>query len=173
MSIPLVDGAVAVAYPYVASLAATLHPVGGPVAVIVLGTLALRLLFLPLFRQHKVLLLVLQSPLLLVWYRVFTLPVLAGQANALLAYHFLGAALTAHLFGGPFLAFLPLLAILATLAWLTSRRLADSPAAPVAGVVRVLPYLSLVSACVLPMAAVIYLVTTQAWATALTAVGAG
>ncbi len=169
MSIPLVDGTVAVVYPYVASLAAALHPVGGPVAVIVLGTLLLRLAFLPLFRRHKVLLLVLQSPLLVVWYRVFTVPVVAGQANALLAYRFLGATLAAHLFGGPVLAFLPLFAILAGLAFWTSRRLA---ARGVKGGA-VLPYLSLVSACVLPMAAVIYIVTTQAWATGVTVLGPG
>ena len=48
MSIPFVDGAVAVVYPFVVSLATTLSPVGGAATTIVLCTAALRLLLLPL-----------------------------------------------------------------------------------------------------------------------------
>jgi len=48
MSIPLLDGAAAVAYPTVAGLAAWLHPVGGAAAAIVVCTVTLRLLLLPL-----------------------------------------------------------------------------------------------------------------------------
>jgi YidC/Oxa1 family membrane protein insertase len=50
MSIPLLDAAVATAYPAIAGLAGLLAPLGGAAATIVLCTAALRLLLLPLTR---------------------------------------------------------------------------------------------------------------------------
>jgi YidC/Oxa1 family membrane protein insertase len=48
LSIPLLDGAVAAVYPFLAQFASALSPVGGAAAAIVLCTVALRALLLPL-----------------------------------------------------------------------------------------------------------------------------
>jgi len=214
MSIPFVDGAVAVVYPFVVSLATTLSPVGGAATTIVLCAAALRLLLLPLTvaavrgersrialaprvadlrRRHGkdparlgteltqlyrdagispfagLLPLLLQSPAFIVWYRTFTAPAVAGHPNVLLAYRFLGADLSARLFSHP-LAFLPLLvaiALLALLAVRRGRRVAAATGVPApGGMLALLPFLSLLSALVMPLAAVVYLVATLAWTAA-------
>jgi len=209
MSIPLLDGAVAAVYPFVADLAAAVTPVGA----IVLCTAALRLLLLPLTRAAVrgersraalaprvaeprrrygrdpvrlgtelselyrsagtsplagFLPVLLQTPAFVVWYRIFTAPRIAGQANALLAHPFLGAALSDRLLtGGHPLVFLPLLVLLALLGWVAARRARRVAIAtgtpPPRGVLSLLPYASLLAAPVMPLAAVVYLVTTLTW----------
>src|SRR5205085_1013734 len=95
--------------------------------------------------------LLLQSPAFIVWYRIFTAPVIGGHANALLGYRFLGATLSARLFAHP-LAFVPLLLLLVVLAVIAVRRARRVSAltgvsAP-RGVWAVLPFASLLSALV-------------------------
>ena len=118
-----------------------------------------------------------QAPFLLVWYRVFTVPRIPDHTNTLLARRFLGAPLTAHLLsvsGGQLVAFAPLLLAIAGLALLAVRRagrvaaVTGSPAPT--GPSRLLPFASLLSAVVLPLAAVLYLVTTLSWSAAENAV---
>jgi YidC/Oxa1 family membrane protein insertase len=113
------------------------------------------------------------------------LPVLAQAPVFMLLFHIFGGGasgtvLGAHvLSGGPLPAFLPLLGGLVLVAWLTSRRTAmvmqvnaslAGPAAPTAAsgllarLPRILPYATIVSALVLPMALVVYLLTSTAWA---------
>jgi YidC/Oxa1 family membrane protein insertase len=107
-----------------------------------------------------------QAPVFVVLYHIF-----AGQAA--------GTVLGGHLFAGQHVfLFLALLAALATVAWLTSRRVAmltrvnaplaeqATPAAAgalIARLPRILPYATVASALVLPMALVIYLLTSTAW----------
>jgi YidC/Oxa1 family membrane protein insertase len=110
--------------------------------------------------------LLVQAPFFMVWYRIFTASQVAGQANALLAHPFLGAALSAHLFGHP-LAFVPLLLVLFILGVVSVRRtrhVATVGGAPApGGVIALLPFASLLSAFVMPLAAVVYLCTTLTW----------
>jgi YidC/Oxa1 family membrane protein insertase len=107
-----------------------------------------------------------QVPVFVVLFHIF-----AGQAA--------GTVLGERLVNGQhLLVFVALLAGLAAVAWLTSRRVAmllrvnaplTEPAPPVArsGLVarlpRMLPYATVASALVLPMALVIYLLTSTAW----------
>ena len=113
--------------------------------------------------------LLLQSPAFIVWYRIFTAPRIGGHANALLAHGFLGAGLSARLFGHP-LAFVPLLvalAVLAVAAMRRARRVAAVIGSPEpSGVLAWLPFASLLSALIMPLAAVVCLVTTLAWTAA-------
>jgi YidC/Oxa1 family membrane protein insertase len=110
--------------------------------------------------------LLLQSPAFIVWYRIFTAPVIGGHANALLGYRFLGATLSARLFAHP-LAFVPLLVLLAALGVVAVRRarrvaaLTGTPAPR--GVWTLLPFASLLGTLVMPLAAVVYLVATLSW----------
>jgi YidC/Oxa1 family membrane protein insertase len=213
LSIPLLDGAVAVAYPFIAHAASALTPIGGAAAAIVLCTAALRLLLLPLtlaavrgertraalaprvaqlrqryakdpgrlateltglYRAERVsplagcLPVLLQAPFFMVVYRTFTAPQLAGRPNALLAGHVFGVPLGTHLFGGGYpLAFLPVIAALLALGWLAARRarrVASVTGTPQpTGALGLLPYLSVLSVAVVPLAAALYLVTTLAW----------
>jgi YidC/Oxa1 family membrane protein insertase len=213
MSIPLLDGAVAVAYPLIAHVAAALGPVGGAAAAIVLCTVALRLLLLPLtmaavrgersraalaprmaqlrsrygndqarlraelselYRTERAspfagcLPALAQTPFFMITYRVFTSPHVAGQANALLSHRLFGVALSTRLIGGGhplvFVPFLVALIGLGALAARRARRLAvASGAEPPAGIVNLLPYLSVASVLVVPLAATLYLTTTLAW----------
>jgi YidC/Oxa1 family membrane protein insertase len=104
-----------------------------------------------------------QAPFFVVIYRLFVSPRLGGHANVLLAHGLSGRLFT----GGPLSTFLPLLIALAGLAWWNVRRGRRSaartggPAPP--RILMLLPFGTLVSACVLPLAAVCYLVTTTAW----------
>ena len=99
----------------------------------------------------------LQAPFFLVTYRLFASPTLAGHPNALLHSRFLGASLSAHLLGGPVWVFLPLLAMIAAFAWLAVRR------AGARGLAAGLPFGTVLTAAFVPLAAVLYLVTTTAW----------
>jgi YidC/Oxa1 family membrane protein insertase len=205
LSIPLLDGAVAAVYPFIAHLASALSPVGGAAAAIVLCTVALRALLLPLtiaavrgertraalaprvaelqrryakdqtrlaaeltglYRAERVsplagcLPALLQIPFFMVSYRVFTKP-------GLLSAHLFGVPLGARLLGGYPLAFLPVIAALVALCWLSARRarrVAAATGSPApAGLAAVLPYLSVLSVAVVPLATALYLITTLSW----------
>jgi YidC/Oxa1 family membrane protein insertase len=121
----------------------------------------------------------LQAPLFFVLYRLFTATTVAGGPNHLLSETLYGVPLGTHLSGAlaygvlspPVLAFAVLFAALAGLAWLASRRMARTALAaggspgspPAARLMRLLPYGTLLAAAVVPLAAGIYLVTTNAW----------
>ncbi|MFG3418540.1 YidC/Oxa1 family membrane protein insertase [Micromonospora sp. NPDC048063] len=121
----------------------------------------------------------LQAPVLLVMYRLFTT---ADGGTGLLDGRLAGVSLGHHLGDGLGGAVLPLfgvlLAALLALAWWTSRRMrraaaatgtvagtpTEGPGAAVLGrLLPLLPYATVLVALVLPLAAVIYLVTTTAW----------
>ncbi|MFG3711281.1 YidC/Oxa1 family membrane protein insertase [Micromonospora sp. NPDC047730] len=121
----------------------------------------------------------LQAPVLLVMYRLFTT---VDGGTGLLAERLAGVPLGHHLGDGLGGAVLPLfgvlLAALLALAWWTSRRMrraaaatgtvagapTEGPGAAVLGrLLPLLPYATVLVALVLPLAAVIYLVTTTAW----------
>lgn len=110
--------------------------------------------------------LLLQAPFFVVCFRIFTAPRIAGHGNALLSYRLFGAPLSTHLAQQP-VVFLPLLLALAALAVLATRRArtvaaaTDLPAP--AGVLALLPFTSLLSAAVLPLAAVLSLTVTLSW----------
>jgi YidC/Oxa1 family membrane protein insertase len=117
----------------------------------------------------------LQIPFFTVMYRLFTTPELAGERNALLDERFFGTPLGAHINEGGLVLFVVLLAMLTVLAWWSSRRMvlaqaanpvpADAPPgqAQVMRLMRYLPYGTVLFACVVPLAAVLYLVTTTTW----------
>ncbi|MDP9797520.1 YidC/Oxa1 family membrane protein insertase [Catenuloplanes nepalensis] len=120
----------------------------------------------------------LQVPFFTVMYRLFTTPTLAGEHNALLDERFFGTALGAHVNDGGLALFAVLLAMLTVLAWWSSRRMAlvqaanptpaDAPPgqAQIMRVMRFLPYGTVLFALVVPLAAVLYLVTTTTWTAA-------
>jgi YidC/Oxa1 family membrane protein insertase len=98
-----------------------------------------------------------QAPVFLLLFTIF-----ARQAG--------GTVLGEHLFGGHGLVFMGLLAGLTVVAWLTSRRatrLLRENVGPEEGLMarlpRILPYTTIASGLVLPMALVIYLLTSSAW----------
>jgi YidC/Oxa1 family membrane protein insertase len=142
--------------------------------------------------------LLLQLPVFSVMYRLFLSKTVAGHPNALLARDLLTTPLGSHWLtgAGPAsihgLVFLGLFAVLAGIAFLTVRA-AKSPmvastavaatvaagtvsAGPVAGqpglaaLGRILPYSTVVVAALVPLAAVLYLVTTTGWTAAERAV---
>jgi YidC/Oxa1 family membrane protein insertase len=129
-----------------------------------------------------------QAPVLSAVYGLFILGTIAGHPNLLLAEHLggvpLGTSLLALLGSGQawpgVLVFAALLAVIATTAWLSRRialRFAESQklpdAAPAEGVAAAmqglgpalswLPFITVVFAAVVPLAATIYLSTTTAW----------
>ncbi|MEU6078445.1 membrane protein insertase YidC [Micromonospora sp. NPDC047074] len=123
--------------------------------------------------------LLLQAPVLLVMYRLFTT---AEGGTGVLGERLCGVSLGHHLGdglgGGVLPVFGVLLAALLALAWWTSRRMrraaavtaavaaapAQGPGAAALGrLLPLLPYGTVLVALVLPLAAVIYLVTTTAW----------
>lgn len=120
-----------------------------------------------------------QMPFFLLLFHLFTSTSIVGRPNGLLAHDLFGAPLGAR-FLGDFGAlgvhiwiFGAVFAALAALAWLVSRRtarlaaLADpAPTGVLAWLPRVLPYTVLISAVWLPLAAVLYLLTTTAWSAA-------
>jgi YidC/Oxa1 family membrane protein insertase len=213
MSIPLLDGAVAVVAPLIADAAVALAPLGGAAAAIVLCTVVLRLLLLPLtlaavrgertrlalaprvleLRQRHgpdqrrlsaelielyrverasplagLLPTLVQAPFFMITYRIFTATRLAGHPNVLLSHGLFGAALSTRLIGGGHpLVFVPFLVALIVLGALNARRArrvaTANGAEPPAGIVGLLPYLSVASLLVVPLAAAVYLVATQGW----------
>jgi YidC/Oxa1 family membrane protein insertase len=136
----------------------------------------------------------LQLPFFSVMYRLFLSKTVAGHPNALLASKFLTTPLGSHWLTGAGLVsihglvFLGLFAVLAGVIFLAARA-ARSPvvataAAATAGAAaavtagqpglgwlgQVLPYTTLIIAAFVPLAAVLYLVTTTSWTTAERAV---
>ncbi len=131
-----------------------------------------------------------QLPFFSVMYRLFLDHTVNGAPNGLLSHNLLGVPLGSHLLSGagPFSAqgavFLGLLELIAVVAWISARaaRHAAAPGGAVPGgaaqsggaaqaaafgwLTRVLPYLTIVIAAVVPLAAGIYLLTTTAWTTA-------
>jgi YidC/Oxa1 family membrane protein insertase len=134
--------------------------------------------------------LLLQWPLLSVMYLLFRSTQIGGQPNTLLTRDLFGVPLGSHWLAaaGPVslhgLVFLGVFALLAGLCWLSVRlgRLmtaqpagaaapggAAAPAgaaAPGGALIRVLPYLTVVIAAFVPLAAGIYLLTSTSWALA-------
>jgi YidC/Oxa1 family membrane protein insertase len=129
------------------------------------------------------------TPLLLQWpfvsllYLLFRSPRVAGAPNTLLSHDLLGVPLGAHWLAGAGPAspqgavFLGVFALLAALCWLgvrLARRAApqasSAPATAAAGrqgvLASVLPYLTVVIAAFVPLAAAIYLITSTAWSLA-------
>ena len=128
-----------------------------------------------------------QWPFFSVLYRLVLTPVISGHPNALLSDQLLGVPLGSRWLAGagPFSAhgavFLGLFALLALVSWAAvrlARRFTAAAGAPgaaaaaarpggaVGGLTRVLPYLTIVIAAFVPLAAGLYLLTTTAWTAA-------
>jgi YidC/Oxa1 family membrane protein insertase len=123
----------------------------------------------------------LQAPFLSIMYRLFESTTISGKPNDLLSHSLFGATLNQHWlpvmqgavpFAPTGLVFLALFALLACVATYTVRwqnaRLATSPDTPVPGgrLMRLLPYSTILIAAFLPLAAGIYLLTTNTWTAA-------
>ncbi|AHH97616.1 membrane protein insertase YidC [Kutzneria viridogrisea] len=110
-----------------------------------------------------------QLPFFSVMYQLFLSPTVQGQPNGLLTNTLFGVPL-GHLFlTGPTLVQVGLFAAMAAVATWNSMRAAQSMKSadqPVPGgaVLRYLPYLSVVFAMFVPLAAGLYLLTTTTWA---------
>ena len=122
----------------------------------------------------------LQWPLLSVMYLLFRSPRIGNAANSLLTHDLLGAPLGSHWLGGagPVSAqgavFAGLFVLLAVIGWLSARmarRAATAGVSPATGraglasgaVARLVPYVTVVIAAFVPLAAGLYLMTTTAW----------
>ena len=118
----------------------------------------------------------LQAPVISIVYALFIRGTIGGHANALLASTIggvpLGASLVTTGVTWPgILVFVGLIVVIGAVAWMSrliARRLAiqpvDAPAmARLNGVLSWLPFITLVVAAVVPLAAVIYLATTTTW----------
>ena len=122
--------------------------------------------------------LLLQWPLLSVMYLLFRSTQIGGKPNTLLTHDLFGVPLGSHWLAaaGPVslhgLVFLGVFALLAGLCWLSVRlgRLMTAQSAgadaPGGALIRVLPYLTVVIAAFVPLAAGIYLLTSTGWALA-------
>ena len=119
--------------------------------------------------------LLLQWPLLSVMYLLFRSTQIGGKLNTLLTHDLFGVPLGSHWLAaaGPVsvhgLVFLGVFALLAGLCWLSVRlgRLMTAQSAgadaPGGALIRVLPYLTVVIAAFVPLAASIYLLTSTGW----------
>jgi len=143
--------------------------------------------------------LLLQLPFFSVMYRLFRSGSIGGRTNTLLSHRLLGAPLGGHWLSGPGplsaqgLVYLGLFALLALAIWVAARisrnaaarqaaqaqpgpgrpRLPDQPAQPggaMGMLLRLIPYVTVVIAAVMPLAAGLYLLTTTAWGAAERAV---
>lgn len=154
-----------------------------PAAILVIAlTLLVRLALHPLMRRPGLVTAIAQAPVFAIVYRLFTTPVIAGQQNLLLDQSMLGAPMAGHLLGvgipGLFVL-VGLLALIAAVAWLAVLDARTHPAtvafpvgqppevaAAAQRVQRVAPYLSLgsvVFAALMPLAAMLYLLTSTTW----------
>jgi membrane protein insertase Oxa1/YidC/SpoIIIJ len=170
------------AYTLVFAVASALSGLGGAAAAIAVCTVAVRLLLLPLtmraVRRGRPAWL--QLPVSFVLYRLFYLHQIGGHANALLGQALFGVPLGARflvgagggtgvlVFAGLFLA----LALLARWAGWWARRVALATGAPTTGLAgwirRIAPFATVLAAAFVPLAAGIYLVTTQSFTAAET-----
>jgi len=131
----------------------------------------------------------LQAPFLSVMYLLFRSPTVAGQPNDLLSHNLFGAPLGSHWLGGarPLstqgAVFAGIFALLALIGWLHARILASAvapaavgtraagsrrqptarPSAVVTVLTRLGPYVTVVVAAFVPLAAGLYLMTTTGW----------
>ncbi|MFI6027849.1 YidC/Oxa1 family membrane protein insertase [Amycolatopsis magusensis] len=107
-----------------------------------------------------------QIPFFMVMYRLFAFPTVNGQPNPLLDDTLFGTPLGAHFTGAAGPVFFGLFALLAVVAWCSSRRqarlMADNPASGGA-LLRLLPFGTLPVAAFVPLAAGLYLLTTTTW----------
>jgi len=122
--------------------------------------------------------LLLQWPLVSVIYLLFRSTRIGGKPNTLLSHDLFGVPLGSHWLdgAGPVsmhgLVFLGVFVLLAALCWLSVRLgqlMTAQPAGPTppgAALVRVLPYLTVVIAAFVPLAAGIYLIVSTGWALA-------
>ena len=123
--------------------------------------------------------LLLQWPLLSVIYLLFRSTQIGGKPNALLSRDLFGVPLGSHWLAaaGPVslhgLVFLGVFALLAGLCWLSVRlgqlmsaQQTSADAAVPGALIRVLPYLTVVIAAFVPLAAAIYLLVSTGWALA-------
>jgi YidC/Oxa1 family membrane protein insertase len=115
----------------------------------------------------------LQIPVFTVVYRMFLSPSVGGHANLLLAHTLLGTPLGQRwLFTGLLphgLVFLALIALLAVAAWWTSRnvsRYQPLPPGALGKLMKVMPFSTLAVAAYVPLAAVLYVLTTTIWTAA-------
>jgi YidC/Oxa1 family membrane protein insertase len=98
----------------------------------------------------------LQVPFLIMLYHLFNSSTVGGQPNGLLDYSVLGVHLGTRFFTDPgALVFWLVFAALVVIAWYASRRLS--------GVLRVMPFFTVLVAAYVPLAAGLYLVTSTAW----------
>jgi YidC/Oxa1 family membrane protein insertase len=122
--------------------------------------------------------LLLQWPLLSVMYLLFRSTQIGGKLNTLLTHDLFGVPLGSHWLAaaGPVslhgLVFLGVFALLAGLCWLSvrlGRLMTAQPAGadtPGGALIRILPYLTVVIAAFVPLAAGLYLLTSTGWALA-------
>ena len=123
--------------------------------------------------------LLLQWPLVSVIYLLFRSTQIGGKPNALLSHDLFGVPLGSHWLAaaGPVslhgLVFLGVFALLAGLCWLSVRlgqlmsaQQTSADAAVPGALIRVLPYLTVVIAAFMPLAAAIYLLVSTGWALA-------
>jgi YidC/Oxa1 family membrane protein insertase len=120
----------------------------------------------------------LQWPLLSVMYLLFRSAQVAGRPNTLLSHDLFGVPLGSHWLAGAglvsvhALVFLGVFALLAGLCWLSVRltkRMTPAALTTTGGtntLIRLLPYLTVVIAAFLPLAAGIYLLVSAGWALA-------
>jgi YidC/Oxa1 family membrane protein insertase len=114
--------------------------------------------------------LLLQAPFFTLMYRLFSTSEIAGRPNDLLHDTLWGTPLGAHWLDGSAPVFAALFAGLAVVAWLTVRSQAartrengGDENLPLARVLRLLPFGTVLVAAVLPLAAGIYLLTSTTW----------
>ena len=141
-----------------------------------------------LYRQHGggllagFLPLLIQLPIFSIMYRLFLSKTVAGQPNGLLTRNLLTTPLGSHWLSGAGpvsahgLIFLALFALMAVVGFIAARVAREATPASadqlgaIAAISKLLPYLTLVIAAFVPLAAGIYLLTTTAWTVAERAV---
>jgi YidC/Oxa1 family membrane protein insertase len=111
-----------------------------------------------------------QAPVFTVLYGLFLTAEVSGEANVLLSSTLAGVPLGAQLLettGAGLLVFAGLLGLLIIVAALTRRLTLATPAdMPGAGLIRLLPFGTVLIAAIVPLAAGLYLLTTTAWTVA-------
>lgn len=116
-----------------------------------------------------------QAPVLTLVYALFTSPTIDGHANALLSATFLGAPLGRHLIAatsgflatdGVAIALLVVIAIVAGLSRRAARRIAvplDPAQQGIADLLSWTPFLTVIFAAIVPLAATVYLAVSTGW----------